>query len=46
MGGQVIRRDMKMMVEFLIVTKSQLIIELLVSELGVANGKSNKEAVN
>ena len=37
---------MKMMVEFLIVTKGKLIIELWVSELGVLEERANKEAEN
>ena len=38
--------DMKMMIECLIVTKGRLIIELWVSELGVVDGISDKEAAN
>ena len=36
--------DMKMMVECLIVTKGQLMIELWVLELGVVDGRANKDA--
>ena len=38
--------DMNIMVEFLIVTKVQLVIELWVLELGVVDRRSDKEAEN
>ena len=37
---------MKIIVYFNIVTNTKLIIELLVSEIGVVDGRANKEAEN
>ena len=38
--------DMDVMLECLIVTKGGLFLELWVSELGVVDGRDNKEAEN
>ena len=38
--------DMKIMLECIIITKGKLFLELWVIELGVVDGRSNKEASN